>query len=217
MKTSLKTEWPLLLIVAVPFVYLALQWNQLPDRVPLHWNIRGEIDRWGDKSELWLIPFLTTGLVYLIFLAVPAIDPKNKIREMGAKYTQLKYIVTACMAALAVVIIHMTRTEGTLSPSPMLAVIGLLFAFLGNYFKTVRPNYFIGIRTPWTLEHPEIWKKTHRLGGVLWLTGGLLIVLLAALARGPWLMYLFFGVTTVIVLVPLVYSYLLYRKLDPQT
>lgn len=214
MKTTFRTEWPLLLIVAAPFVYLALQWNQLPDRVPLHWNIRGEIDRWGDKSELWLIPFLTTGLVYLIFLAVPAIDPKNKIREMGVKYTQLKYIVTVCMAALAVVIIHMTRMEGTLSPAPLLAVIGLLFAFLGNYFKTVRPNYFIGIRTPWTLEHPEIWNKTHRLGGVLWLIGGLLVVLVAALASGPWLMYLFFAVTTVIVLVPLVYSYLLYRRMD---
>ena len=214
MKTTLKSELPLLLIVALPFVYLALLWNQIPERVPLHWNFQGEIDRWGDKSELWLIPFLTTFLIYVIFLAVPAIDPKNRIQEMGAKYTQLKYIVTGCMAALAVVIIHMTRTEGTMSPAPLLAVIGLLFALLGNYFKTVRPNYFIGIRTPWTLEHADIWNKTHQLAGVVWFVGGLLIVLLAALVNAPWLMYLFIAVTSVLVLIPAVYSYLLYRRME---
>ncbi|MBC2837941.1 SdpI family protein [Robiginitalea sp. SC105] len=212
MKTSLKTELPLLLIVAVPFVYLALQWNQLPQEVPMHWNARGEIDRWGSKSELWLIPFLTTVLVYLIFLVVPAIDPKNKIEEMGVKYTQLKYIVTACMAALAVVIIHMSGTSGEVSPAPLLAVIGLLFILLGNYFKTVRPNYFIGLRTPWTLESPEIWDKTHRLGGVVWFVGGLLMVIAAAFLSGQALISVFIGISAVVITVPLVYSYLLYRK-----
>ena len=74
MKIHLKKELPLLLIVAMPFIYLAYVWADLPNKVPLHWNIKGEIDRWGDKQELILIPFLLPLLTYIIFLFVPIIE-----------------------------------------------------------------------------------------------------------------------------------------------
>ncbi|WP_342662761.1 DUF1648 domain-containing protein [Gelidibacter mesophilus] len=79
---ALKKELPLLTIVVLPFVYLASIWNQLPEKVPMHWNVKGEVDRYGNKVELLLIPILLPLLVYVIFLVVPKIDPKNKLKTM---------------------------------------------------------------------------------------------------------------------------------------
>ena len=100
--------------------------------------------------------------------------------------------------------------------TPVLVVVGLLVAVLGNYMKTVKPNYFIGIRTPWTLENAEIWNKTHRLGGILWFAGGLLIAVAALLLDVTALLPAFFTAIGIMVGVPLVYSYVLFRKMKGQ-
>lgn len=212
MKTSLKKEWPLLLLVAVPFAYLGLIWNDLPEQVPLHWNLQGEVDRWGSRSELWLIPVVTTVLIYIIFLLVPHIDPKKRIAEMGSKYTQLKFLMVAAMAALAVVILHMTESGGSASATPVLVVVGLLMAVLGNYMKTIKPNYFIGIRTPWTLESPEVWSRTHRLGGMLFFLGGLLMIAVALLLDSAAAFHATIIMAVTVSLVTILYSYLIYRR-----
>ena len=212
MQTSFKKEWPLLLLVAVPFAYLGAIWNDLPEQVPLHWNLQGEIDRWGSRSELWLIPVVTTLLIYLLLLIIPMIDPKKRLAEMGAKYARLKLLMVAAMSALAVVILHMTHRGGPVSATPVLVVVGLLITVLGNYMKTVRPNYFIGIRTPWTLESPEVWNKTHQLAGKLWFLGGLLIVAVALFLKGAAQFGLVLGIALAITLIPLVYSFLVYRR-----
>ena len=216
MKISLKTEWPVWLLIAAPFVYLALKWNQIPDSVPLHWNASGEIDRWGDKAELWVLPCMMLIPTYLILLAVPAIDPKGQISRMGVKYQHLKFIIVGSMALLCLVILHLSGKAEASLPGPVFAVIGLMFAMLGNYFKTLKPNYFIGIRTPWTLENAEIWNKTHRLGGILWFAGGLLIAVAALLLDVTALLPAFFTAIGIMVGVPLVYSYVLFRKMKGQ-
>lgn len=212
MRTSFKSEWPLLLVVAIPFVYLAVIWNDLPERVPLHWNLQGEADRWGSRAELWAVPTVTTLLVYVIFLIVPLIDPKKRLAEMGAKYARLKFLMVGAMAALALVILHMTRSGGSVSTTPILVVVGLLVAVLGNYMKTVRPNYFIGIRTPWTLESPEVWSKTHLLAGKLWFLGGLLMVAAALLLEGSARFGFVLGIGLTISLIPVIYSFMVYRR-----
>lgn len=213
MRTSFQKEWPLLLLVAVPFAYLGAIWNDLPEQVPLHWNLQGEADRWGSRSELWVIPTVTALLVYIIFLVIPQIDPKKRLAEMGAKYTQLKFLMVAAMAALAVMILHMAQTGGSVSTTPVLVVVGVLVAVLGNYMKTVRPNYFIGIRTPWTLESPEVWSKTHQLAGKLWFLGGLLMVAFALIFEGPAQFGLVLGTGLAVSLIPVVYSFLIYRRI----
>ena len=210
---KLKKELPLLLLVAVPFVYLALIWKELPSEVPLHWNIQGEIDRYGSKAELWAITAVTSGLIYLIFLLVPIIDPKRKIHEMGAKYTQLKFAMVAIMSALGVVLLHMIKKGNDDSLSLVFIVIGLLISVLGNFMKTVRPNYFIGIRTPWTLENPAIWDKTHHLAGKLWFAGGLLMILLVFFLKDASYIIVFTGLILMIALIPIAYSFILFRRM----
>ena len=209
---NLKKELPLIGIVLLPFVYLAYIWNQLPAQVPMHYNIEGEIDRYGNKSELILIPIMTSLLIYLIFLAVPYIDPKKQIQKMGGKYDTLKFIITTFMSILALFIIYTAKNQTLTDPDYILLGCGVLFLILGNYFKTLKANYFIGIRTPWTLESESVWKQTHKLAGKIWFLGGLLIILSCLILDGKTNFIVFMCITAIMVLVPVLYSYLLFRK-----
>ncbi len=209
-----KKEIPFLLIAVLPFIYLAFIWNNLPDKIPMHWNGSGEIDRWGDKSELFMMLFMLTGISYFVFLIIPYIDPKQKLQNMGNKLNNLRLILGLFMSALAIYILYSVQQK-TSNPVLIFPLIGLLFAFLGNYFKTIKPNYFIGIRTPWTLENEDVWKKTHLLGGKLWFVGGLLMAMTFVLPNKIQF-YTFMGITAVISIVPIVYSYLEFKKTKNQ-
>ena len=155
---KLKKEIPFLAIVLIPFVYLIYIWNRLPEKVPMHWNGAGEIDRYGNKKELLIMLFMLVGITYFVFLIIPTIDPKQKLQNMGNKLNNLRMILTLFMSGLAVFILYSVQQNSS-NPGFVFAIIGLLIAFLGNYFKTIKPNYFIGIKTPWTLENEEVWKK----------------------------------------------------------
>lgn len=207
---KIKKEIPFITIAILPFAYLAYLWNRLPEKVPMHWNGSGEIDDYGNKTELLFMLSLVVGLPYLIFLVIPHIDPKQKLQNMGNKLNNLRLILSLFMSALAVFILYSVQ-QVTSNPTFIFAILGLLFAFLGNYFKTIKPNYFIGIRTPWTLENEEVWKKTHLLGGKMWFVGGLLMAMTFVLPE-PLNQYVFLGIIAVITVIPIVYSYLEFKK-----
>lgn len=209
-----KKEIPFIAIALLPFAYLAYIWNELPKEVPMHWNASGEIDRWGDKSELFMMLFMLTGITYFVFLIIPYIDPKQKLQNTGNKLNNLRLILALFMSALAIYILYSVQQK-TSNPVLIFPLVGLLFAFLGNYFKTIKPNYFIGIKTPWTLENEEVWKKTHLIGGKLWFVGGLLMALTFVLPNKIQI-YTFLAIAAVITIVPIVYSYLEFKKIKNQ-
>lgn len=209
---NLKKELPIIGIVLLPFVYLAIIWNKLPQKVPVHWNIRGEVDRYGEKTEMILIPVLLPLLVYLIFLVVPKIDPKNKLNKMGNKLNSLKFVLTTLMSGLALFLIFSAQHQNFTNPNLIFVFVGLMYLVFGNYFKTIKANYFIGIRTPWTLESETVWKETHRLAGKLWLAGGLLVIISALFLDDKMNVLTFFIITGIITLVPAVYSYFIFKK-----
>lgn len=208
---KIKKEIPFITIAVLPFIYLSYIWSRLPEKVPMHWNESGEIDNYGNKSELWLKLLLLVGLPYLIFLTIPHIDPKQKLQKMGNKLNNIRFIQSLFMSALALFILHSVQNQNS-NPGLILSIIGLLFAFLGNYFKTLKPNYFIGIRTPWTLENEEVWKKTHLLAGKMWFVGGLLMAMTFVFPE-PFNGYIFVGITAIISIIPIVYSYLKYKNI----
>ena len=213
MKLILKQELSLIAIVALPFIYLAYIWNELPEQVPMHWNFKGEIDRYGDKTELLIIPFALPLLVYLIFLIVPYIDPKNKIKEMGSKYSSVKILLTTFMSILAIFLIYTSKNATFYNPSFIFLFIGIMYVLMGNYFKTFKPNYFIGIRTPWTLENETVWKATHELAGKFWFVGGLIVVMSCVILNKDYILYLFIAITIIITLIPVIYSYIKFNQL----
>lgn len=209
---KLKKELPFIAIVLLPFAYLAYIWNQLPEKVPVHWNSSGEIDRYGEKIELLLIPILLPLLVYVIFLVIPRIDPKKKLNKMGNKLHTLKTLMTILMSILALFILYSAKNQSFDNPNYMVLLIGVLYIILGNFFKTIKHNYFIGIRTPWTLENERVWKETHKLGGKLWFIGGIIVVLSSLMLDNKQNFTLFLIITTILALVPVVYSYIRFKK-----
>ena len=212
MNPKLKKELPLIVIVLIPFIYLAYIWNQLPEKVPMHWNLEGEIDRYGNKIELILIPILLPLLIYSIFLIIPKIDPKNKLTKMGNKYQSIKIILTTFMSVLALFILYSVKKQSITNPNFIIISLGVLFIILGNFFKTIKPNYFLGIRTPWTLESETVWKETHIMAGKLWFIGGVIIIFSSLILNSETNSIVFLTITGIITIVPIIYSYLQFNK-----
>ena len=213
MNETLKKELPIVGFVLLPFIYLAYLWKGLPEKVPTNWNYKGEIDDWGTKYSLIGLVFLLPVLTYFLMLVIPKIDPKKRIELMGGKYYQIKFVLVAFMSVLALFIIHSSKSKTLSSPSMVFVLIGLLFMALGNYFKVIKQNYFLGIKTPWTLESEEVWKLTHILAGKLWIVGGLLMIIFSLVIPENINFYFFISIIAIISIVPIVYSYLKFKEL----
>ena len=217
MKNLLKKELPLIATVLLPVIYLAYVWKSLPKKVPMHWNFNGEIDRYGDKTELAIMALLLPLVVYILFLVIPKIDPKNKLNKMGNKLQLLKVWTTIFMSLLSLFIIYSAKSQSLANPNYIVLLVGGLYIVLGNYFKTIKANYFIGIRTPWTLENDIVWKKTHILSGKMWFVGGIIVVLSALIFSKQASFILFITITTIISIVPIVYSYFKFKEITKNT
>jgi uncharacterized membrane protein len=213
MNETLKKELPIIGFVLLPFINLAYLWSSLPEKIPIHWDYKGEINGWGTKYSLLGLIFLLPIFTYFLMLAIPKIDPKKRIELMGGKYYQIKFVLVVFMSVLSLFIIYSSKSQTISSPIMVFVLIGLLFMALGNYFKVIKQNYFLGIKTPWTLESEEVWKLTHTLAGKLWIVGGLLIVILSLFIPENINFYFFLSITAIISIVPIVYSYLIFKKL----
>lgn len=213
MNLELKKELPIIGIVLTPFVYLAIIWDSLPQRVPIHWNYKGEIDNWGDKFSLILMLLLLPVLMYVLMTFIPRIDPKNRISLMGGKFYQLKFFLVLFMSLVALLIVYTTKERSVNNPNLVFALLGLLLIIFGNYFKVIQPNYFIGIRTPWTLENNEVWKATHVFAGKIWVIGGFVLVLGGLLLNNVFGKVLVF-IIVVLALIPVVYSFIKFKQIQ---
>lgn len=216
MNLELKKELPIIGIVLTPFVYLAIIWDSLPERVPIHWNINGEIDNWGSKSFLVVLVFILPVLMYGVMFAAAKLDPKNRISLMGKKFYKLKFFLVSFMSLLAVFLLYISKNQSVSNPNLMYILVGVLLMVMGNYFKVIQPNYFIGIRTPWTLESQDVWKATHKFAGKLWFFGGLIIVLGGIIFSGFIFSKAFIAIGLTLAFVPIVYSFFKFKQLEKE-
>jgi uncharacterized membrane protein len=212
MKYEFRKEIVSAIIALLPLGYLLFIWKELPDSVPLHWNYKGEIDNYGSKSTLLMIPFLLPILTYSLFLIIPNIDPKGKLNNMGNKLDHLKFLMTLFSSILALLILYSAKTGSMMKMNLIPILIGGLLMVLGNYFKTIKPNYFIGIKTPWTLNNDNNWKLTHEYSGKVWIIGGLIIILSSLVLNAAWSIGVFLATIAVLVILPFWYSYQLFKK-----
>ncbi|WP_343618203.1 SdpI family protein [Flavobacterium sp.] len=213
MNLEFKKELPIIGIILIPFVYLATIWNSLPERVPIHWNSKGEIDNWGNKLALIVLLFMLPVLTYVIMSVITKIDPQKKLTLMGGKLYQLKFFLVLFMSILALFIVYSSKNQSFSSPNFTFVMIGALLMIFGNYFKVIRPNYFIGIRTPWTLKNEEVWKLTHVFAGKLWFIAGFLIILSSLVFEMTVFSKVFFPFVLIVAIMPIVYSYFKYSSL----
>lgn len=214
MKASWRTELPQWAMILGMFILAAVTWPWAPERIPVHWNIAGQVDRYGGKVEgLLAIPLTTLG-IYLLMHALPRIDPGHKSYALfSGSYTTIRLAIVTFMAALYGVT-HLILRGYPIDISTVVPLgVGALFVVLGNLMGKIRPNWFVGIRTPWTLSSKEAWVKTHRLGGWFFIVAGLGLMATSVLHM-PWGSMACIGLLLASIVVAYVYSYRVWRS-DP--
>lgn len=210
----MKKDWPLwLLMVGTLALGLYLE-PRLPAQVPSHWNWRGEVDGYAGRTFAVLFqPLLTAGL-YLLFLVLPRVDPhRANYARFAGTYQVIKVLLVVFLSGMQLTILG--TALGYVSGPTLFLRLGLplLFIFFGNVMGQIRHNYFVGIKTPWTLASEEVWQRTHRAAARLWVAAGLVGAVGAVFppAIGMPLLIIALSVAGI---VPLVHSYLLWRRLQ---
>ncbi|MCS7225250.1 MAG: SdpI family protein [Armatimonadetes bacterium] len=211
----MKTHTAAGLLLAATLVvagYTAWVYPSLPERIPIHWNIQGQVDGWGRKEwAAWLVPglgLLWVGLIYLL----PWLSPKHfKVDPFRQTFNYVMLVTGLFFLFLQFPMIKGAFDHQFPTGRLVVAAISLFFAVLGNVLGKVRRNFWVGIRTPWTLASDTVWIATHRLAARLFFTVGL-ISAVAALVGVP--MVLLTIVLVVMPLVPVFYSLILYKRLE---
>lgn len=170
-------EWALLVLIIFLFLLGLLVYPKLPEKVPSHWNSKGEVDRYS--SRFWGafgIPIMIT-LMYLGLLYIPYIDPKREnYLKFESTYRIIRSIIVITFVSLQLVLLIVVLSGKDYLVSKLVpGLIGMLLIFIGNYLPRIKYNWFVGIRTPWTLSSEEVWRKTHRISGYLFVLGGILM------------------------------------------
>lgn len=204
-----------LLIICIPFIYLGFIYGSLPPTVPLHFDLQGKPDGYGSKTQFLIfsgiLPAVSFG-VYLLLTNLEKVDPKKSAKHGKGSMGKIALAIVIFFAALNMIIMFSTLHAKLEINRLMFPLMGLFFAYLGNIMYSVKPNYFVGIRTPWTLENEDNWRKTHQLAGKLWFGGGLLIAIVTLLLNPASSSVFFFTVVTLLALVPAAYSFIIFKK-----
>lgn len=207
----IKKNWKILLatslIILLPVLAGIMLWNQLPEKMPTHWNMVGQIDGWISKSfAVFGIPLMMLAFQWICVLATSA-DPKKE--HHPSKVLHLVFWMIPVISAVLSVLTYAAALGNQVQMEMVMPVfIGLVLAIIGNYLPKCKQNYTIGIKIPWTLNSEENWNRTHRFAGRLWVVCGL-AMMLTGFVGGFWI---FLGVVLLMVLAPFIYSYLLHRK-----
>jgi uncharacterized membrane protein len=183
----------------------------LPDQIPSHWNAAGEVD--GYFPKFWgtfFLPLLMAGLVALL-IVIPGIDPLRENYEKFTPYYDGFILFFALFLFIIQVQVLLWSLGFSLSPNLVFPILfGLLFIYIGILLEHAEQNWFVGIRTPWTLSSRTVWKKTHERGGLLFKIAGILSF--PGIFAGPYAIWFIMIPILVVTAYTIVYSYLEFEK-----
>ena len=208
------------LIGLIPIIYFLSIWNKLPNIVPIHFNANFEPNNFGSKSELLVILIIlfvgATGSSFLLN-NLNKFDPKQRFSNNSSLTIKISWTVTIFFLIISCLIVYVTENYNRaningLSPRYVAVLIALLFIVLGNLMNNIKPNYFFGIRTPWTLESEENWRMTHYLGSKIWFFGGLIMFLLILILPQEFAFYVLTLSIIPMAGIPVFYSYYIFRQ-----
>jgi uncharacterized membrane protein len=211
-REMLLREWPLWIIMAGLLVTAVLVYPHLPPQVPGHWNIHGEVDKYYPRAfGAFFPPLLAIGM-YILLLITPVLDPKrDNYMRFPKAYAAVRWVLVIFFGILYVATIMVSLGYNLNISLIVKALVAILLLVIGNFMGQFRHNYFVGIKTPWTLNNEEVWQRTHRLGGKIWVIGGL-VCLATSPFEASWSAWIFMGSIAVMVLVPTIYSYIISPK-----
>jgi uncharacterized membrane protein len=211
-KLTLKSELlPIIILIATAIASFYF-YAHFPERVPTHWDFAGQVNGWGTRWQgAFIIPIMLV-VMYIFFLLLPLLDPK---KERYAQFVKTYHVFKNLLLVVLGVIYFVTSLNGIGYNIPIQyvvpGIIGLLFVVMGNYMSKLKRNWFIGIRTPWTLSSEEVWNKTHRVGGYLFILAGVAMVITPFLPQTLGLI-VFGAMMVAIIFGTLGYSYFLFLK-----
>ena len=204
------------LIILLMFGISWWAYPHLPARVPSHWNAAGEVNGYANAfMGAFLMPAVALG-TWILFFLIPRIDPrKTNFQQMGKVFWLVGFAVVLFLSILHIstLFIAVGLAHNNLIPVISFAGGGLLLIVIGNYMGKVKHNYMFGIRTPWTLANEEVWYKTHRTMGPLWVVGGVILLFLGFLPQAV-IMPVLFTVMIVLALGSLAYSYVVFQRVN---
>lgn len=210
--TTLRANVLCLLFIAIAIAVAAYLYPDLPEQIPTHWNIHGEVDDYTAKPWGVIILPLAAIFSFAIMRIIPAISPRgfrtDKFLDVINVFT---VTIVGFMSAVAILVLLEANGQNVRINEMIFAGVGLMFIVLGNYMGKVRKNFFIGIRTPWTLASDEVWSRTHRLGGRAFMLLGVFMLLNVFVRFPPGVLI---ASIVAIALVPIIYSYVLYRRIE---
>ncbi len=214
MRLSWRTELIPLSILGAMFVAAALSWQHVPERMPIHWNLQGQPDGYGGKFVgLLLLPLIALG-VYPALSFLPRLDPGYRnYQNFATAYHVIRISVLMLLGAVYGVTLLAALGYQVDMTTVVCALVGAMLIVFGNFMGKIRPNWFVGVRTPWTLSSKLSWDKTHRLAGWLFIAIGILMFALAIVPT-QWMLVATITLAGAMVVWLVVYSYLVYRN-DP--
>ena len=195
------------LMLLIPVIVGLLLWDRLPDPMPSHWNIHGEVDAWSSKAFMVFgIPALMLVLQWVCIFASMA-DPKYQ--NFNPKMIKLMFWICPVIGLLLCCMVYPAALGYSVPIETIIPLfMGALFMVIGNWLPKCQQTYTMGIKLPWTFASEENWNATHRFGGKVWFFGGI-VTILTAFFGNFWILM---GILAVMVILPTVYSYLYYRN-----
>ena len=197
-------------VILVPIIIGLILWNKLPDKIPTHWNAKGEADGWSSKAfAVFGFPVFLFAMHWICIL-VTSTDPKRK--NIDGKLWNIVFWICPVLSMLIALLSFGTAMGAELAVEKIMSVwIGLLFIITGNYLPKCKQSYTMGIKLPWTLNDEDNWNRTHRLAGKLWVALGFMM-LLAMLLPTAFMIVVVFATVFVACVIPTIYSYRLYKE-----
>ena len=206
-KKNLKTLIVTSILIVLPVLAGIILWERLPEQMATHWNAAGDIDGWTSKPfTVFGLPLILLAAQWLCVLGTLA-DPKKENHPVKVLHLVL-WIIPVLSLVLGTITYATALGRNVQVEVIMPILIGLILAIIGNYMPKCKQNYTIGIKIPWTLNSEENWNRTHRFAGWLWTFSGI-VVMLTGFLGGFWI---FLIIVLLMVLAPILYSYLLFRK-----
>ena len=216
MNTKKYGPWLAALLIIAPFIYGALIFPQLPSKIPTHFNIEGKADAWGGPSSIFLGPGIMGAVsifVYVLMSNLKKFDPKKYDEANDVLYKNFAILTVTFLSILSLIIIYSSTHADQINVGKLiLPLVGLSFAGLGWYMPKFKQNYFVGFKLPWTLENVDNWNETHKVAGKIWIYGGLFQVVVTFLLPMKFGFIGFILATAVMVIIPSVFSYRMFRN-----
>ncbi len=211
-RSEVRHDWPVYAVWLVMIGVGIWALPQLPARVATHFGFNGQPNGWMTPIAAISFPVGLSILLWLFLLVVPAIDPRRRnYAAFLPFYRAMRLLLVLVLAFTSFSTIWRGLGHALEVADVVVLVVGLLFMFIGNSLGRVRHNYFVGIRTPWTLANEEVWRRTHRFGGPVFMVGGLLPVVLLPLWPQAARLVLLVSVGAA-ALIPIVYSFFAYKR-----